>query len=369
MIRSPLRSPVALASGNERDTTAGASDDIIIHEDSASSAGHRSPPNPSDDKPVLEELPLNEQASEPPRDDSPSRRGLKTPLQSYLNGGEQNGISNGFTDVDSGVDQAETQRSRKLLNSGLNSIRARTLEAHGFRRLQEIVRSNADVWGEGPEHAKYGELLVALLGHLEAPSQSFKCPSPKVVGLKAQGLATIKAMLDRPRDAAPYLSRVICAVLVARGSFSGIEYIVAELERVAEDVVKATEAPAVCIDAVLDLLESPDVHDEDEENEHERPKLDGRTVSMALGRLAQLLVKTIKDVPSMGEAQTERLGAVAVKCLNDPDPDVRRADLEFCLALYERMSREEFARVVGKVGEGGLNLIAYYVARRGRAAA
>ncbi|KAK3044245.1 hypothetical protein LTS18_001801, partial [Coniosporium uncinatum] len=186
MIRSPLRSPIALAAGDERDATAGASNDIVIHEDSAPSAGHRSPPNLPDDKPVLEELPLNERAPEPPRDGSPSRRGLKTPSQSYLNGGEQNGVANGFTNADSGVDRAETQRSRKLLKSGLNSIRARTLEAHGFRRVQEIVRSNADVWGEGPEHAKYGELLVALLEHLEAPPQSFKCPPAKVVGLKAQ---------------------------------------------------------------------------------------------------------------------------------------------------------------------------------------
>jgi CLIP-associating protein 1/2 len=68
----------------------------------------------------------------------------------------------------------------------------------------------------------------------------------------------------------------------------------------------------------------------------------------------------------------QRLGACAVKYLQDPDSDVRKADLDFCLVMHEG-DEEEFWRVLRATGvkEGSVNLITYYIvkSRRGKAGA
>ena len=47
-----------------------------------------------------------------------------------------------------------------MLTSGIERIRSRTLEAHSFRRLQDLVRTNQDIWGDANQ--KFAELLLAL---------------------------------------------------------------------------------------------------------------------------------------------------------------------------------------------------------------
>jgi CLIP-associating protein 1/2 len=72
----------------------------------------------------------------------------------------------------------------------------------------------------------------------------------------------------------------------------------------------------------------------------------------------------------LSPALTKRLGTSAVRLLEDSDPEVRRADLEFCLVLHERLGGENgegFWRAVEGARESGLNLITYYLARRGKA--
>jgi CLIP-associating protein 1/2 len=56
--------------------------------------------------------------------------------------------------------------------------------------------------------------------------------------------------------------------------------------------------------------------------------------------------------------------------LQDEDPEVRRADLEFCLELHEKLGGENgegFWKAVAGARESNLNLITYYLARRGKA--
>ncbi|KAF1992443.1 hypothetical protein K402DRAFT_366641 [Aulographum hederae CBS 113979] len=358
MIRSPLRSPVALIP-QPKDTDA---DEIVIHEDSALSDELLPSQGAEVTKPVLEELPINER-----RPSSRIESGAEEDLRrEFLQNGNHSPrrapkTPNGNLNGDSA---AEAMRSRKLLASGIDRIRGKNLEAHGFRRLQDIVRSGygPEVWGE----SQFGELLLALLDHLEAPAEDFKVSNPsKVVGLKSQGLGTIRAMLER-RDAAAYLANVVCAVINARRLFQGQEYVVSELEKVAEDVTR-TERGSGCVDAILDLLDSEALH----------PK----STTMALTTLGQLLSTSFQPgrrdgsparAAPLSQERTEHLGKLAVKYFNDPEPDVRRADTEFCLALHDKLAKERdgekvFWNAVGDAADGSKNMIAYYVARRARA--
>src|SRR5262249_11150545 len=121
-----------------------------------------------------------------------------------------NGDSNGSEVTH---DRAETLRSRRLLISGIERVRARTLDAHGFRRLQDLVKQgNPDIWltdapsassdnpssngnDGGSSAGKFADLLLALLAYLSVPLDPAKFPASKAQNLKTQALATLRAML------------------------------------------------------------------------------------------------------------------------------------------------------------------------------
>ena len=287
---------------------------------------------------------------------------------------------------------AEVLRSRRLLASGLERIRTKTLEVHGFRKLQELVKSNQDIWGD--EGQKFGELLLALLDYLESPNEALKAQAPKAVTLKVQVLSTVRAMLAlHRREAAPYYSRALCSVLAARRQFDETSHISAEIEKTADEIVR-TGQPSDCLNAVLDMIESlhappsptsssdgsspPRLH-----NQHPRNEQHGgnssRTVVLGLGVVSALLTQAQakggaqqqQQQAPIPAGQTQRLGALAVRLLDDTDADVRKADLEFCLCLHEKLGGDTgdgFWRALVGAKEMHLNLITYYLARRGKAA-
>jgi CLIP-associating protein 1/2 len=90
---------------------------------------------------------------------------------------------------------------------------------------------------------------------------------------------------------------------------------------------------------------------------------------MALSTLSSLIqISGAKNVALTPE-QTARLGKLAVRCLDDTDADVRKADVEVCISLHERIGgeREAFWKAVAGAREQHLNLLTYYLAKRGKA--
>jgi len=351
-------------------------------------------------KPVLEELPINERTNERPSTPSITNPVLtqstrsneqnievpapRTPTRTPLtrnNLTKTPSAANSET-ASNGRPDAETLRSRRLLASGIERIRARTLDAHGFRRVQDLVKNGGDIWGE--ESARYGELLLALLAYLESSSDSLRSQN-----LKIQVLATVRAMLSLyRREAGPYYGRALCSVLAARRWFEDMSHVAAEMEKACDEIVKAAPATEDCLVSVLEMVEaigqpqspssstssigaspggdvpSPPLGPPREE---ESGMVNARTVTLALRALEGLLAEAQRKGVDVPPGQTQRLGQLAVRFLHDIDADVRRADLEFCLALHERFGGEGFWKAVVGVKEMHLNLITYYLARRGRA--
>jgi CLIP-associating protein 1/2 len=343
-----------------------------------------------DDKPVLEELPIDRANERQPSEESQqalnqSTRSNEQNIDVQRTPRHHKTTSTGSVITTNG-DNAEVLRSRRLLNSGIERIRAKTLDAHGFRRVQDIVKSGQDVWGDDGQ--KFGELLMVMLDYLEAPNEALKATggtgsaATKAQSLKGQTLATIRAMLTlHRREAGPYYSRALCSVLVSRRQWDESMHITADIEKTADEIIKYCN-PLDTLNTVLDLLDSltnlptsPASSSSSERMTSPTFASDPsshRTASFALQTLGSLLSAARSRQLPVSAQLNQRLGACAVKYLQDPDSDVRKADLDFCLVMHEG-DGEEFWRVLRGTGvkEGSVNLITYYIAksRRGKVGA
>ena len=123
------------------------------------------------EKPVLEELPLNEKSLERRLSaDSSNSNTIMGNGADEPSRGHHKTTSTGSVMLTEGneINKAEVSKNKQLLASGINKIRSRTVEAHMFRRLQDMIKSNQDIWGIDDE--KFGELLLVSLEYLETPA-------------------------------------------------------------------------------------------------------------------------------------------------------------------------------------------------------
>lgn len=326
-------------------------------------------------KPVLEELPLNENTAE--RRHSAASLDNNTMMgeasETPVRGHHKTTSTGSVMHMEAPESNTpEVLKNRQLLASGIKKIQSHTVEAHMFRRLQDMVKSNQDIWG--PNDEKFGELLLACLDYLETPSEILKTSPMKVSNLKVQALATIRAMLSLYRkETARYFSRVLCSLLQTKAQYENTSHIAIDLEATADEIVRYGQT-AECLDAVLSLVEdtpvtTPASSPNSKSSLVSTSVRSNRTTTMALSTLSSLIhISGAKNVTLTSE-QTARLGKLAVRCLDDEDADVRKADIDVCLALHERIGaeKEAFWKAVAGAREQHLNLLTYYLAKRGKA--
>lgn len=367
--RSPrVRSP-------DRPSTRGTDvqEEVQIYEDPVVGEEHARSTEETN-KPVLEELPLDGKTNEQPQPtdisfgdnfvsgaELPSRDQTKSAASENVAQGEMNERT-----------RAEILKNRQLLASGINKIRNRTVEAHMFRRMQDMIKSNQEIWGTNDE--KFGELLLASLEYLEAPPETLKAPYAKTANLKVQALATIRAMLSLYRkETAKYFAHVLCTLLHTKAQYENTSHIATDLEATADEIVRYGQT-SECLNAVLSLLErSPASTPASSPNsstlgDNGTPAPSpNRTVTMGLNTLASLIdISGAKNI-SLSSDQTSQLGKLAVKCLDDIDADVRKAAVEVCIALHNRIGggeKDSFWKVVAGAREQHLNLLTFYLAKR-----
>jgi CLIP-associating protein 1/2 len=95
-------------------------------------------------------------------------------------------------------------------------------------------------------------------------------------------------------------------------------------------------------------------------------------MTMSLRTLASLVEISGSRNFTLSREQTHRLGQLAVRCMEDQDPDVRKANIELCVALHERIvgpggETKAFWEAVAGAGEQQLNLLTYYLAKKQKA--
>lgn len=369
--------------------------EVQIYEDpfTAEGASSQQPtPHTEENRAVLSELPVNENvrvqsptqsigssqspASSPQR---PSDAHAPAPAASQQNNNHTsiNGATPAttFTAPQTPQDRAEALRNRRLLESGISRIRTHALDAHGFRRVQELAKTQApETWDHG---RLYDELMTVLLEYLQQSSTATE--ATKNSSLRSQGLALVRALLVLQRKSAAagnWHARTLSAVFTCRQQIeaSGGQT-VDELQRTVDEVVKLTRDSSFptgesCREIVLDFLASHD---------RETPPARHQACAFALLTLRSLLpasATTTETGPQVSKSQQEGLISVAAGFLTSPSPDVRKADTEFAAELYAVLvgeggsgggeeAKAAFWKGFKGVEEGRMALLTYYIARRG----
>ncbi|KAK5175586.1 suppressor of tub2 mutation [Saxophila tyrrhenica] len=254
-------------------------------------------------------------------------------------------------------DRAEVVRNKRLLGSGIDRIRTKNLDAHGFRRVQDLAKSNLDIWEGGK---KYDELMAVLLEYLttfdQEPKLTQQAPH-KAAGLKSQALGLVRALLYlHKKSAAVWHAKTLVGVLACRKSIDASSHALTDLDRTADEILKSA-APAPCIDAILSYLPTLSPNPSS-----------SRSTSFALTLLRQLLDSAKARNVDLGSERKISLVQTTAKHLDDADAEVRKADVELASELFELFgsSKGEFWAEFKGTDEGRLGLLTYYIARRGR---
>lgn len=278
--------------------------------------------------PVLEEVPINEDVLNKTRAElTPEQMSKMAPLS-----------------------PERAKQSSRLLDSGITRVKAKSLDVHGFRKLQGLIRENKATWTDD----RFDALLLGLLEYLEAPLSSL---SPeKVQDVKAQILATIKLMLKKDREAfQPHVQRGLRSLLATRSCYDARTHIVSGLELLAEDLVGIAD-PEETTDTITTLLQSEEMTPEG-----------CRTLSMGLHILKELLDATMAFVPSDQEA--DNMGKLAMRCLDSTESGVRMDAVQFCVAMHARVGDKKFWSVMTGIKDDPKSLITYYIVKRQRESA
>ena len=236
--------------------------------------------------------------------------------------------------------------ARKILESGIVRIQARSLDVHGFRKLQALIPSApASIWEEG---YKLQELLVPLLDYLEA-SNKFNDVRDAIrdLDIKTQILVVIKLLMkNHARFFEPFYPQTLSALVMARKHYHPSTHMVAGIEETASDVITNCGPPAACISSMLDLL------DVDRASESR---------IMALEVLQALLHKSHLDRYPLEDV--ERMSRLTTALLDSPKLEVRRATLDMALELRYNLDEEHFWTLLANTKNESKGLITYYLAR------
>ena len=286
---------------------------------------------------ALEELPVNEPTNHP---ESPS--GLKSTQEVGPFSPHSERKAPAAVKLDNPL------QARRILDSALARVRAQTLDIHGFRKLQSVIRSQYNLWEDAD---KFEELLLPLLEHLETPMDESAAGFKTAQDLKTQVLITIRLMLQRqPNYASAYYPRTMCALVNARKYLSSTSHLAAGLEETMESIMPDCSNDD-CISAILDLLET-----EPTEGYGAMAYQTGYFVLAGLLRRSRTF--------GVEPLEQERLGKLGGYGLSHGLSGIRKAAIEFGLQLHDAVGDEKFWPLLGGKRAQSADLMTYYLMRR-----
>ncbi|KAL1872314.1 hypothetical protein VTK73DRAFT_1624 [Phialemonium thermophilum] len=296
---------------------------VKVYEDPFS--GDQTTPRPIPMKPVLEDRPVNEDAGN---------------------------LMRAETDNDGARSAAllpeKAKQNMRLLESGISKVKQKSLDVHGFRKLQGIIRDNKFALTD----EKFDALLTGLFEFLE--SSTTQLPPEKEQDVKAQVLATIKLLLKRMRDSfQPHVSRGLESMLRSRATYEGRTHMVSGLELLTDELVALGDGGEMT--AVLcRMLGTMNM---------DKPP-DCRSLSMGLHALRNMIDAKAAFAPSDTELAT--LAGLAGRCLDSIESGVRMDAVQLCVALHERVGDKRFWDAVQDLRDDPKSLITYYIVKRQR---
>ena len=391
-VASPSRAQsVPRQSSPLKTSTSALADDFQIHEDphSLRAAPPRLAASSPQEPRVLVELPINEssQPSLQPQD-SPTQE-PKSPSQAD---GEDQNASEPSPPL-SPESKAEIVRSRKLLISGIERVKSRTLDAHGFRKVLELVRASesGDIFGPVGEGNRFDDLCAALLEYIVEPLETAGTNAKHSQELSRQAITIIRMLLNKQHStyrkwvaSGRWRPRTQTATFDARKAFEGLGLLVKDLETLCSEV-----AAKIQLDegeqAVLEWLEKEQstVLAANKDVEADIVDLHGdakvtkqaRATALALRTLSSLLARN-SSTPIMADVSA-RVAHMTAASLKSSDAEVRKAAVDLATELHgiwptttdvANNTKNDYWALLEKSGvqESARNLIVYFIARRAR---
>ncbi|KAE8443832.1 hypothetical protein EG329_001339 [Mollisiaceae sp. DMI_Dod_QoI] len=302
-----------------------------VYEDPFSSTDDQTTPRPAITAPVLEEVAVNEDAA------NITRNGI--------NGMNGAGATN--SPKTPAMSPERFKQNSRLLDSGISKIKAKSLDVHGFRKLQGLIRDNKASWSED----KFDVLLLGLFEYLESPLTSL--PPEKVQDVKAQILATIKLMYKKDREAfRPHVPKGLESILATRSCYDARAHIVSGLELLADELVTLSN-PKQTTDTITARLAN------------EKMSLEGcRTLNMGLHVLKELIDVKKDFIPS--DQEVDDMCKLAARCLESAESGVRMDAVQLCVSVHARVGENRFWDALGGVRDDPKSLITYYIVKRQR---
>lgn len=240
----------------------------------------------------------------------------------------------------------KARQNSRLLDSGISKIKAKSLETHGFRKLQSLIRDPQTVFTDG----KFEAIVLGLFEYLADPLADQ--PEDKVPDIKAQVLTTIKMLLKKERDNfQPHISKGLEALLQTRAAYDSRAHVVSGLELLADELVGIGNTPEIVVVLAAQMSKVDD------------SKKEGcRTLSMGLHVLKEMLgVKGDTYAPT--EKELTDLFGLASRCLESADSGVRMDAVKFCVALHGLVGKDKFWAGVEGIKDDPKSLITYYIAK------
>jgi CLIP-associating protein 1/2 len=282
--------------------------------------------------PVLEDRPVNEDAS----------------ILQQVSLRQQNVEAN-----DIPLSPEKTKQNLRLFDSGISKVQQKSLDVHGFRKLQAIIRDSDSKAGTAPliSDDKFDALVCGLFDYLESPLVNL--PPEKAHDVKTQVLATIKLLLKRMRHSfEPHVSRGLESLLRARATYEGKTHIVIGLDLLASELAALGDASEMVM-VLSRMLAGMDVN---------APGT-SRSLSMGLHILTEMM-DSRGTAFNPSAAELEALATLAARCLESLDSGVRMDAVLLCVALHSRVGDARFWEAVRTVKDDPKSLITYYIARR-----
>ncbi|KAI1770849.1 ARM repeat-containing protein [Hypoxylon cercidicola] len=329
--KSPPPAPVAVeeekASPVPKSATPSPTKSLKVYEDPFIEEDQPTRPvmNGTVERPVLEDKPINEDAANLPQNPLDTDGVPGSPL----------------------APPDKTRQNSRLIESGIARVKAQTLDVHGFRKLQSLLRDNKVLLGDD----KFDSLLIGLFEYLESPLDNIA--PEKIQDVKAQILATIKLLLKKSRDRfQPHVSRGLEALLAARTRYDARTHIVSGLELLADELVTIGDADEITVTMTKDL------------SKMDMNTSGHRSLSMGLHVLKELVDSRTTFAPS--ESEITGLLSLASNCLESKESGVRMDAVQLCVALHARLGEAKFWESMKGVKEDPKSLITYYIVKRQR---
>ncbi|KAJ3497825.1 hypothetical protein NLG97_g1599 [Lecanicillium saksenae] len=240
------------------------------------------------------------------------------------------------------------RQNSRLLDSGISKIKAMSLEVHGFRKLQSLIRDSRTMFTDD----KFEALLLGLFKYLENPLTNL--PADKGQDIKAQILATIKLLLKKERENfQPHVSKGLEALLQTRSAYDSRAHVVSGLELLADELVGIGDGSEIVVVLTRQLHGITDATTEG-----------CRSLSMGLHVLKEMLDTRAEFQPTASEL--EQLTGLASHCLESTDSGVRMDAVKFCVALHSRVGEAKFWDAMSGIKDDPKSLITYYIVKRQR---